>query len=47
MALLLLLAGGCRQDMHDQPKYKPLRESDFFADKRASRPLVAMVLPFH
>jgi mono/diheme cytochrome c family protein len=37
----VLLAGGCRQDMHDQPKYKPLRESDFFADKRASRPLVA------
>ena len=39
--LCVLLAGGCRQDMHDQPKYKPLRESDFFADKRASRPLVA------
>ena len=41
MVLLVLLAAGCRQDMHDQPKYKPLRESDFFADKRASRPLVA------
>ncbi len=39
--ICVLLAGGCRQDMHDQPKYKPLRESDFFADKRASRPLVA------
>jgi mono/diheme cytochrome c family protein len=38
--LCALLAGGCRQDMHDQPKYKPLRESDFFADKRASRPVV-------
>ena len=23
---------GCRQDMHDQPKYKPLAASDFFAD---------------
>jgi len=41
MVLLVLFAAGCRQDMHDQPKYKPLRESDFFADKRASRPLVA------
>jgi mono/diheme cytochrome c family protein len=30
---------GCRQDMHDQPKYKPLRPSAFFADERASRPL--------
>jgi mono/diheme cytochrome c family protein len=41
VVLLVLFAAGCRQDMHDQPKYKPLRESDFFADKRASRPLVA------
>ncbi|MBZ5603737.1 MAG: cytochrome c [Acidobacteriia bacterium] len=29
----------CRQDMHDQPKYKPLAESNFFADGRASRPI--------
>lgn len=36
----LLLAGGCRLDMHDQPKYTPLRQSDFFADGRAARPLV-------
>ena len=36
----LALAGACRQDMHDQPKYKPLRESEIFADKRSSRPLV-------
>ncbi|MBP7571162.1 MAG: cytochrome c [Acidobacteria bacterium] len=26
--------------MHDQPKYTPLRQSDFFADGRAARPLV-------
>lgn len=31
---------GCRQDMHDAPKYEPLERSTFFADKRASRPLV-------
>ena len=35
-----LLGGGCRQDMHDQPKYKPFRQSDFFADQRSARPLV-------
>jgi mono/diheme cytochrome c family protein len=27
----------CRQDMHDQPKYVPLRESTFFADSRSAR----------
>jgi hypothetical protein len=26
--------------MHDQPRYKPLARSDFFADGRASRPIV-------
>ena len=31
---------GCRQDMHDQPKYVPLRESTFFADSRSARPVV-------
>jgi mono/diheme cytochrome c family protein len=36
-----LAVSGCRQDMHDQPRYKPLAGSDFFADGRASRPLVA------
>ena len=30
---------GCRQKMADQPYYRPLEESDFFADTRASRPL--------
>src|ERR1044071_7059254 len=34
------LVSGCRQDMHDQPKYKFGRESAFFPDQRASRPLV-------
>jgi hypothetical protein len=29
--------GGCRQDMHNQPKYIPLRESAFFTDGRGSR----------
>ncbi len=40
-ATLLVAAGaGCRQDMHDQPKYKPFRRSEFFADERSARPLV-------
>ena len=33
------LASGCRYDMQDQPRYKAYKESDFFADKRASRDL--------
>lgn len=28
---------GCRQDMHDQPKFIPLRINDFYPDQRASR----------
>jgi mono/diheme cytochrome c family protein len=40
LALAALLVAGCRQDMHDQPKYKPLRRSEIFADKRSARPLV-------
>jgi mono/diheme cytochrome c family protein len=35
-----VLLAGCRLDMHDQPKFKPLRENDFYADKRSSRPLI-------
>jgi mono/diheme cytochrome c family protein len=32
-----LVFTGCRQDMHDQPKYIPLRESTFFTDSRSAR----------
>jgi mono/diheme cytochrome c family protein len=42
--LLLALtaaAAACRQDMHDQPKYIPLRQSAFFGDERSARPPVA------
>ena len=38
--LALAATVACRQDMHDQPKYIPLRPSDFFADGRSERPLV-------
>ncbi|HEY7351221.1 MAG TPA: cytochrome c [Terriglobales bacterium] len=38
VALLALLAlAGCRQDMHDQPRFKPLAESDFYPDLRSAR----------
>ncbi len=48
LALVVCLGGalaGCRQDMHDQPRYRPLSASNFFADGRASRPLVAGTVP--
>ncbi|HYL64047.1 MAG TPA: cytochrome c [Candidatus Methylomirabilis sp.] len=35
-----LLIGGCRQDMGDQPKNKPLSPSSFFGDARSERPLI-------
>jgi mono/diheme cytochrome c family protein len=39
-SMSLLTACGIRLDMHDQPKFKPLRANDFYPDGRASRPLV-------
>ncbi len=38
--LCAALLAGCRQDMQDQPKYRPLRPTDFFSDRRSARPLV-------
>lgn len=32
---------GCRHDMQDQPKYKPLGQNRFWADGRDSRPIPA------
>jgi len=36
----LLVLAGCRQDMHNQPRYKPLAASEFFDDGRSARPVV-------
>jgi hypothetical protein len=36
----LLALAACRQDMHNQPRYKPLAPSDFFSDGRSERPMV-------
>lgn len=41
LALTTVVAAGCRQDMHDAPRYDPLEASDFFADGSAARPIVA------
>ena len=36
----LLTLAGCRQDMQDQPRFKPMAESDFYTDLRSARPPV-------
>ncbi len=42
LALLGCVAlAGCRQDMHDAPRYEPLEATTFFSDGRASRTLIA------
>ncbi len=41
LGLLAVFAlAGCRQDMHDQPRFKPLAMSDFYTDLRSARPPV-------
>jgi cytochrome c553 len=37
----MFLGVGCRQDMHDAPRYEPLEEATFFSDGGASRVFVA------
>jgi mono/diheme cytochrome c family protein len=45
LAFALLLLGGCRQQMADQPKYRPLSASSFFDDGRSARSLIAGTVP--
>jgi mono/diheme cytochrome c family protein len=40
LASSALFAAGCRQDMHNQPKFIPQRGTEFFADHRSARPQV-------
>jgi mono/diheme cytochrome c family protein len=40
LGISVLLLAGCRQDMHNQPRFKPLAKSDFYADLRSARPPV-------
>lgn len=37
---LLLVLAGCRQEMYDQSRMKPLAQSDFYSDLRTARPQV-------
>jgi hypothetical protein len=39
-AFFSLALCGCRQDMHDQPRYRPLQGSTLFSDHRSARPYV-------
>jgi mono/diheme cytochrome c family protein len=43
MACLAL--AGCRQEMAEQPSFRPLQANNFFDDGRASRPLEPGVIP--
>lgn len=35
--LITIAFAGCRQDMHDQPRFKPLSKNDFYSDGRSAR----------
>ena len=37
MLAAVFAIAGCRQDMHNQPKFIPLRSSEFFPDHRSAR----------
>lgn len=37
LCAVVLVAAGCRQDMHDTPRYEPYEASDQFADGSAAR----------
>lgn len=45
VALTAAVSAGCRQDMHDAPRYDPLEASDFFTNGSAVRPIVAGTVP--
>src|ERR1041385_7568016 len=40
MPIFVMGLTACRQDMHNQPRYKPLAATDFFGDGRAERSAV-------
>jgi len=39
-AASLFLLASCREDMHNQPKFIPLRENQFYPDGRSARPTI-------
>ena len=40
LLIAVVAAVACRHDMHDQPKVRPYRESNFFADGLSARPAI-------
>lgn len=40
MVVSALCGTACRQDMHNQPRYKPFAATDFFGDGRSERPTI-------
>jgi len=42
---LVLICGGCRRDMQDQPKMKPFRSTSFFADGLSGRQPIEGTVP--
>jgi mono/diheme cytochrome c family protein len=40
MLASVLCATACRQDMHNQPRYKPFAATSFFGDGRSERPAI-------
>ncbi len=45
LTVYCLLFLGCRYDMQDQPRYKPFKKSQFFADDKAMRDLPEGTVP--
>ena len=45
LTLILLVTTGCRRDMQDQPKIKPLRGTTFFGDGLSSRQPIEGTIP--
>src|SRR5262245_56342151 len=47
LTLFAFLCASCRQDMQDQPKYKPLAPSRFFSDGKSARVLAEGTVPYN
>jgi mono/diheme cytochrome c family protein len=45
LTLGVLVSAGCRQDMHDAPRYDPLEHSTIFRNESSAQPLVAGTVP--
>ncbi len=45
-AAICAASAGCHQDMWNQPKYRGLRHSEFFADGAAARPAIPGTIPY-